>query len=275
MSNSCCGCLPAGRAVGRGRVSRRLAGKKLLSYKEDYYLFCCRRDWLPYRWAARLPRPQCCCIARCPAKCRSLAVLLGADLLPGDVGFVDDREAWRRPGRASGVDDLDRVLGVGRDVAGHFQSRSSRTSSKGRAMTARPPRIATGRCIRCGWVRSRSTTPSESSVPGSGQSASSARMRSAGSPGSRSRNPSSVFRSRGSLRYSMTSNSTPRSSRMPRAPRDLPQPGLWYSSRRSLMATILGTSPRSGRSGPRRQQVDPKQGYPTKAGPRFDSRTDR
>ncbi len=33
MSNSCCGCLPAGRAVGRGRVSRRLAGKKLLSYK--------------------------------------------------------------------------------------------------------------------------------------------------------------------------------------------------------------------------------------------------
>jgi len=33
MSNSCCGCLPAGRAVGRGRVSRRLAGKKLLSLR--------------------------------------------------------------------------------------------------------------------------------------------------------------------------------------------------------------------------------------------------
>jgi hypothetical protein len=27
----------------------------------------------------------------------------------------------------------------------------------------------------------------------------------------------------------MTSNSTPRSSSSPRAPRDLPQPGLWYS----------------------------------------------
>jgi hypothetical protein len=88
-----------------------------------------------------------------------------------------------------------------------------------------------GRCMSSGCSSSTSITASRvtyllSSRPSSLKRLS-LRTRSAGELGSRFRTRSRPARSRGVFRYSIASNSTPRSRRISSAPRDCPHPGLW------------------------------------------------
>ena len=107
---------------------------------------------------------------------------------------------------------------------------SSTTFSDGRASTACCPFTIMGRCISTGCCSNKSITASRVTyMLASRPSASkflSFRTRSAGGFGSNESRRSKVARSRGAFRYSITSNSTPRSRRISSAPRDCPQPGL-------------------------------------------------
>jgi len=119
---------------------------------------------------------------------------------------------------------------------------NSSTFSDGRASTAFCPLTIIGRCISTGCCKSKSITAAwVTYLFASRPSVSkflSLRTRSAGGFGNNENRRSKVARSSGAFRYSITSNSTPRSRRISSAPRDCPQPGLWYTVNRSMIVSL-------------------------------------